>query len=421
MLSDAKARKALPGEKDYKLADGAGLFLLVRPNGSKLWRYKYRFAGKEKLLSFGAYPEVPLIEARSRREDARKAIRDGLDPSLEKKRQEIARRSPSDISLESLAREWHDLNKARWTPIHRADVLRSLERDIFPKLGRYGVADIDVPLLLEVLRPIERRGAIETAKRIRQRLSAVFVYAISRGLISNDPAAVVAKALSPMRKRTRQPAVTDIAGLRELLTKTEGSHAYPVTLLASRLLALTAQRPGVIRGTEWCEFENVDLDSDSLAPGAVWHIPAARMKLLLDRKDEAAFDHHVPLTQEAVDVLRTVRQLSGRGDLTFPGQRHAHKPLSENAIGYLYNRAGWHSRHVPHGWRAAFSTIMNERRPSDRSVIDMMLAHVPKDKVEAAYNRAEHMDRRRVIAEEWAKLLMEGMKPAADLLPGARR
>lgn len=421
MLSDAKARGAKPGERDYKLADGLGLFLLVRPNSSKLWRCKYRFAGKEKLLSFGAYPEVSLAEARARRDEARRIMRDGQDPSIEQRRQEIARRSAADTSFEALAREWHDLNKRRWTPVHQGNVLRSLERDIFPKLGNYPLQSIDAPLLLDVLRKIERRGALETARRIRQRISMVFVYAISRGLAVNDPAAQVAKALTPMRKQKRQPAVTDLVELRDLLTKAESSGAYTVTLLASRFLAITAQRPGTIRGAAWADFQGIDWDDDGPAPGAVWHIPAEKMKLSLDRKDEAAFDHVVPLAPEAVAALRAVRPLSGRGEMTFPGQRHAHKPLSENAIGYLYNRVGWHGRHVPHGWRAAFSTIMNERRPTDRGVIDMMLAHVPKDKVESVYNRAQHMERRRSIADEWAQLLMEGMRPAADLLPAARR
>ena len=173
-------------------------------------------------------------------------------------------------------------------------------------------------------------------------------------------------------------------------------------------------------------MKGIAWDNDKPAPDAVWHIPAEQMKLSLDRKDEAAFDHYVPLAPEAVEVLRTVRALSGRGELVFPGQRHAHIPLSENAIGYLYNRAGWHRRHVPHGWRAAFSTIMNERAKAagiadDRAVIDLMLAHTPENKVESAYNRAQFMPRRRAIAEEWTALLIEGVGRARDLVEVLRR
>lgn len=418
-LTDIKARRAPPGERDYKLADEKGLHLLVRPGGSKLWRLKYRFAGKEKLLSFGPYPEVSLSDARDLRDEARKLLRAGADPGAERKRQGRAARDQAGSAFEAVARDWHGLNEGRWAEVHASDVLRSLERDVFPTIGARAIAEIDAQDLLELLQGIERRGSIETAKRIRQRISAVFLYAMSKKLVREDPAGMLGRALIPKRKKRRQPAVTDLVELRRLLDKAEGSGAHPLTLLASRLLALTAVRPGVVRGARWEEF--VELDG---AP--IWHIPAARMKLALDRKDEAAFDHVVPMAPASVEVLEAARQLSGRGALVFPGQRHAHIPLSENAIGYLYNRVGWHGRHVPHGWRAAFSTIMNERakaagRDGDRQVIDLMLAHVPTNKVESAYNRAQFMDRRRELAEEWADLLLEGALPAESLLTMARR
>lgn len=435
MLNDTKVRKAAPGEKDYKLGDALGLFLLVRPSGSKLWRMKYRVHGKEKKLSFGPYPEVTLAEAREKRDAARKLIRDGLDPALEKKRDAATAKVRAVHTLESVARDWHELQAPRWAPKHARITLRNLERDVFPEIGDMPVTAIDAPLLLDTLRKIERRGAIETARRIRQSLSAVFVHAIATGIATTDPAAIITKALKPQPKAKHQPAATDLAELRRILSTTEASGAYPVTLYASRLLALTAARPGTLRGARWSEFHGIDWRENENAQvnahmrdltNPIWHIPAERMKLVLDRKDEEAFDHIVPLTRAAVDVVRAVRVLSGRGDLVFPGQRHAHKPLSENAIGYLYNRCGWHGRHVPHGWRAAFSTVMNEwakkhGRADDRAVIDLMLAHVPKNRVEAAYNRAEFMERRRELAEVWADMLMEGQLPAADLLPLSRR
>lgn len=428
MLTDVKARKAAPAEKDYKLTDERGLFLLVRPNGSKLWRMKYRIAGKEKLLSFGAYPEVTLAEARERRDAARLQLRDGEDPAAEKRRAREG--AGSAHAFESVAREWHGLQKGRWVPVHADDVLRSLERDVFPKLGRRPIAELEAHEILDLLRRIEKRGSIETAKRLRQRMSAVFVLAISKRLARDNPAAMLEHALLPKPKRRKQPAVTDLAELRDLLNKAEGSGASPVTLLASRLLALTAVRPGVVRGARWEEFHcwQEGYSSHKSLPNSspFWHIPAERMKLSLDRKDEQAFDHIVPLAPQAVEVLRAIEPLTGRGELMFPGQRHTHIPISENAIGYLYNRVGWHGRHVPHGWRAAFSTVMNERaiaegRPGDRQVIDLMLAHVPTNKVESAYNRAQFMERRREIAEEWANLLTEGLRPAADLIELARR
>lgn len=439
-LTDLAVRKAKPERRDYRMADGAGLTLLVKPNGSRLWRYRYRFAGKEKQLALGAYPDVSLSDARDLRDDARRALRAGLDPSLEKRRQERERRTAGRVTFEAAARDWHELNAPRWTVIHAADVLTSFERDVFPRMGHMPVTDIDTPTVLDVLRPIERRGAIETAHRLRQRIGAVFALAKSQGIVRDNPAADVGAALKKKPRAKKQPAVTELEQLREILRVTEQSGAYPVTLLASRFLALTAVRPGTLRRAEWGEFEfadfNVDFNAGSTIDqrdlndsnrsakhesDAIWLIPAAKMKLEKERKDEAGFDHTVPLSPQAVDVLRAVRQLTGNCPYVFPGQRHAHRPLSENAIGYLYNRCGWHGRHVPHGWRAAFSTVMNERRPADRYVIDAMLAHVPKDKVEAAYNRAEHMERRREIACEWANLLMEGLPPAEDLLGVMRR
>lgn len=428
MLTDVKVRKAVPGARDYKLADAHGLYLLVRPNGSRLWRMKYRVAGKEKLLSFGAYPEVSLIEARDLRDAARKAVRGGLDPAAENRRRAMVNHDQAALTFEAIARRWHDLERGRWAPVHADDVIRSLERDVFPDLGSLPIAGIDPPLVLAALRKVEQRGSIETAKRVRQRMSAVFVFGISEGICSTDPAAIITRALKPKPKKKRQPAITDIAELRRLLKVTEASGASPVTLLASRLLALTAVRPGMVRGVEWGEFLNIGWDDEGDAPEALWRVPAERMKLVADRKDDQAFDMVVPLAAPAVDVLRAVRRLTGRGKLVFPGQRHAHRPLSENAIGYLYNRAGWHGRHVPHGWRAAFSTIMNERAKlagvaGDREVIDLMLGHIPEGTSgsEGAYNRALYMPRRVQIAREWATLLMEGMAPADDLLTVERR
>ena len=415
VLTDTAIKKAAPRDRDYKLTDEKGLFLLVRTSGSKLWRHKYRVAGKERLASYGPYPEVSLRQAREQRDATREILRAGRDPAIEARKAAASALTSTSHTFESLAREWHELQRERWAPIHAADVLSSLERDVFPTLGEFPPAEITAPLILATLRPVEKRGAVETASRLRQRIGSVLAYGLSLGIVPGNPAEQVKGALKPIVRKGRQPAITALEDLRALLAKVEGGGAYPVTLLASRFLALTAQRPGVIRRARWEDMLGLDGD----AP--VWHIPAEQMKLTIERKGDAAFDHQVPLSRAAVEVLHAVRRLSGNCQLVFPGQRHAHRPLSENAIGYLYNRAGYHSRHVPHGWRAAFSTIMNERRRADRQAIDMMLAHVQGDKVEAAYNRAEHMALRREIAEEWAALIAEGLKPAEDLLTVARR
>jgi integrase len=426
MLTDLKARQAKAAEKDYKLPDSGGLYLFVTTKGYKSWRLKYRHLGKEKRLVFGPYPEVTLAEARERRDEAKRQLRDHRDPAVEARKRRLAAAADHAATFQIVARRWHSMHSARWTKVHCDDVLRSLEREVFPALGAIPMKEIDAPLVLATLRKIEGRGSLETAKRVRQRISAVFVHAISEGICATDPAAVVAKALKPARKKAPQPALTDLSELSALLRAVESSGASPVTKVASRLLALTAVRPGTLRGVTWDEFEGIDWSSGGTGESPLWRIPAERMKLVVDRKGDASYEHLVPLSRQAMQALVAIRPLTGRYPFVFPGVRHAHRPMSENALGYLYNRCGYHGRHVPHGWRAAFSTVMNERaeragRSGDRAVIDLMLAHVPANKVEGAYNRAAYMERRREIAQEWADLLSEDLDPAEALLGAPRR
>lgn len=400
-LSDTKIRKAAAAEKAYKLSDGAGLHLFVTPSGGKLWRFRYEFSGKEKLLSLGPYPAVSLAEARELRDAAKARLRMGRDPAVEKKLRKLGAAADAEATFETMAREWHGRMTERWTPVHAQDVMITLERDVFPFIGQAPIGDLKPPQILALLRKIEGRGAPETAKRVRQRISSIYSYAIATGRTEMDPAAVVIKAMAPV-KQGRQPAIIDLAEAREALEQAEATPANALTKLALRFLALTSVRPGEVRGARWGEFSGLD------GPEPLWTIPADRMKM---RRD-----HAVPLARQAVEVLRVTHTLTGRGPLPFPSTRHAHRPMSENAIGYLLNRAGYHQRHVPHGWRATFSTIMNERHRSDAPIIDLMLAHLPKDKIEAAYNRAEHMARRRELAQEWADLLTDGLCRPADFV-----
>ncbi len=408
MLTDAAIRRAKPGKKDYKLSDSGGLYLLCRPSGTRLWRLKYRFLGKEKALALGAYPGVTLLAAREARNVAKRVLAAGQDPAVHKRIQAAAAASVATETFEAIFREWHALQAPQWTEVHAADVLHSIEAWVLPDLGRLPVRQITPPLVLEVLRRIEARPAIETARRVRQRISAVFVYAIATGRGDNDPAAILKGAMAPLVRR-RQPAALDLSKVRQVLRDAEAVPAHPVTRLALRLLALTVVRPGTLRTTPWTDFQALDEAEPT------WVIPAARMKLRLQHKDDEARDHMVPLARQAVEVIGVLRKLTGRGPLAFPNSRHAHKPMSENAIGYLLNRAGHHSKHTPHGFRASFSTLMNERSPADSKIIDLMLAHVPKDKVEAAYNRAAHLGRRRELAQEWADLLLDGMPSALEI------
>lgn len=438
MLNDAKIKAAKPREAAYKLSDSGQLFLHVSTAGGRHWRMNYTFGKNakgrpaQKTLTLGSYPQMTLVEARAKRDDAKRLLREGRDPAIERRVAVTAQSETHANTFEKVARRWHAVNLPRWSRVHAADIMNSFENDVFPHIGALPIASIKPPKVLETLARVEARDAIDTAKRIRQRMSAVFVFAISAGLSETDPAAIVRGALKPIVVRGEQPSIIDghddldsrVRAVRQMLIDAEAERCRAVTKLALRFLALTAVRPGELRGARWDEMEDLEprfgikLGEEVQVNQPLWRIPAARMKGKLERKAEKGGDHLVPLSWQAVDVLQAMRKLTGQGALIFPNERHIHKPLSENAIGYLLNRAGYHHKHVPHGCRAAFSTIMNEKAKlekhhEDRAIIDLMLAHVPKDKVEAAYNRADFMPRRREIAQEWADILLGDFWPAA--------
>lgn len=409
-LTDIAVRKAKPAERPYKLADSGGLYIMISPTGARSWRMKYRFDGREKTLTFGLYPAVSLGEARDKRDEARRLLRNGTDPASLK--------TPGRVqTFETVARDWHRLNASRWKPNHAAHLLRELENDVFPRLGRKAMTDIDAPTVLAVLRRVEARGAIDTARRLRQRISAVFVYGIAAGICATDPAGVIGRAMAPMKLPGQRPALTSLKDARAALRACDEADANPLTKLAMRLLALTAVRPGELVGAKWSEFEGLD------GPAPQWRLPPERMKGVRGQQRE----HLVPLSPEAVETVLAIRAISGNGAALFPGRRKG-ALLSPDALGALLIRAGFKGKHVPHGWRSAFSTVMNEvaereDRAGDRAIIDLMLAHVPKDDVEKAYNRAAYWPRRREIAVAWAKLLLDKATPAASLLaplPGNR-
>jgi integrase len=413
-LTDVAVRNAKPRDQAYKLADSGGLYLYVATSGGRLWRMDYRHESKRQTLSIGRYPITGLSDARAKRDEAKRQLAAGINPARARKEQKDKVRASGLDTFEAIAREWYDLQKSTWVPRHAEDVIHSLERDVFPTIGDVPIREITAPQVLKLLRSIEGRPAIETARRIRQRISAVFVYAIASGRGETDPAAIVQKAMAP-QKKGRQPAITDLEGAREMLRRAEATPASPVTKLALRLLALTAVRPGTLITTPWSEFVDID------AQEPMWTVPAERMKMRLHFKSDEARDHLVPLSPQALATIDVLRKSTGGGPLVFPNGRHAHKPMSENAIGYLLNRAGYHHRHVPHGWRATFSSVMNERFPADSRVIDLMLAHTPKDRVEGAYNRAAHLRRRGELAQSWADLLLDGFAAPDALLKGPRR
>ena len=388
MLSNAAVKTARPRSRAYKMFDERGLFLFVTPGGLRSWRLKYRIEGREKLLCLGQWPDVQLIDARDRAEEARALVVQGVDPSGS------SRAARQIRTFESVAREWHGLKRENWTARHAADVIDSLARDVFPELGPLPVGAISAPAVLQVLREVERRGSIETARRIRQRISAVFSFAIAEGIAEKNPAVDVGEALRPPAPSRRQPALTDIDEARALLAACERAGGPPIVRLASRFLALTAVRMGALIAMHWDEIE--DLDGD--AP--LWRIPAAHMKLKKARKENPENDHIVPLSAAAVAVLNDVRKNG------YDSRSRAF-PIRPAAVGALYARAGYARRHVPHGWRATFSTIMNEQFRQERAAIDMALAHTLKGESESeyAYNRAKLLDQRRVLFQRWGEML----------------
>ncbi len=390
MLTNAAVKAARPRAAAYKLADQRGLHLYVAPTALKSWRWRFRVDGREQLLTIGSWPEVSLDAARVRCDQAREQLGRGEDP----------RQARGDVdaqvrAFEYVSRRWHAHMLPRWTAVHAADVLASLERDVFPAIGAMPIAAITTPVVLNALRSVEERGRLETARRVRQRISAVFTFAIAEGIADHDPAAIVARALTPPAPARHQPALLDIAGARELLAAADRVDASASIKLASRFLALTAVRLAAVRGARWSEIE----DLDGGAP--VWRVPAGRMKLKAAKKADEKNDHVVPLTPAAVELLRTLRTSSEGSALIFPG-RAPGRPIGEAAIGALYDRAGFAGRHVPHGWRATFSTVMNEGGDFAGDLIERALAHAAKDKVKAAYDRSEHQVQLRRLFEAWA-------------------
>jgi integrase len=414
VLTDTAIRKAKAQDKPYKLSDTNGLHVYVTKAGSKIFRYRYEFLGKEKTLVIGDYPEMSLLEARRARDEARLLLKSGRDPSAQKKLEKVIQRSDAEATFSVLAKEWFDLASTVWAPAHANEVWRTLKRDVLPHIGGLPVTAIDAPTVLGVLRLIEKRGAVETAKRHRQRISAIFVYAISTGRATTDPAAVVQSALVPLHKG-RRPALTTVEAIRQLLADVCKTPGRPHVKLALKLLAITAVRPGTLADTPWSEW--ADLDENN----PVWRIPAARMKLKLERKQDDLYDHLVPLPPQALEIIALLRRLTGRGEYVFPNPRRPTQPMSANAMGYFLNRADYYEKHVPHGFRASFSSIMNERYPQDRHVIDLMLAHIPKDKVEAAYNRALHIERRKELAQIYADLILDGVPSLEEFVNGPVR
>ena len=389
-LTDTRIRKAKPAAMAYKLSDGGGMYLLVTPDGARYWRMGYRFAGKRSTLALGVYPTVTLAGARARREDARALLADGVDPSAAKKATKRAARIASENTFEAIAREWIINQRRRLAPRYCALLLARLEGDIFPQIGPRPVAAIDAPELLEALRRVEKRGVIETARRLRQTCGQVFRYAIATGRAKYDPSADLRGALrSPGRPRGHKAmALSEVPNFLGALAAYDGDVR---TRLALRLMVLTFARTTELRAAQWSEFENLDGNEP------LWRIPADRMKMKRE--------HLIPLAPQAVSVLRELRKLPGSdaSPFLFPSPSRG-GCMSNNTMLYALYRMGYHSRATVHGFRAMASTALNEMgfRPD---LIERQLAHEEQNAVRAAYNRAEYLSDRRAMMNHWADYL----------------
>ncbi len=397
-LTATSIKNARAVDKPLKLFDGGGLYLLVNPNGSRWWRFKYRYLGKEKLLSFGTYPDISLKDARDRRDEARKQLAADIDPGEHRKAMKTTLAVRGENSFEIVAREWFAKYSPNWAAGHSDKIIRRLERDIFPWLGGRPIAEITAPDLLATLRRIESRGAIETAHRAQQNCSQVFRYAVATGRAERDSTADLRGALTPVKER-HHASITDPKRVGELMRAIDGYRGSFITKCALRLAPLVFVRPGELRKAEWVEF---DLD------GAEWRIPAARMK--------AREQHIVPLAKQAVAMLQDLHALTGDKQHVFPGVRTNGRAMSENTVNAALRRLGYAKDEMTgHGFRSMASTLLNEQG-WHRDAIERQLAHAERNNVRAAYNFAEHLPERRKMMLAWADYL-DSLKAGAKVLP----
>lgn len=385
-ITDIAARAAKPREKPYKIADEKGLYLFIKPNGSKYLRYKYYFAGKEKVLALGTYPEVSLKEAREKRDEARKMLREGIDPSQAKKEKKLQHKVETENTFEIVAREWLENMKHSWTARHANYTLRRLEADILPVLGFKPINKIAAPELLNTLREVEKRDALDLSHRLLQICGQIFRYAIATGRAERDIAADLRGALKVRKKENFAHLKED--QLPEFFSRLSAYDGDLQTKLGLKLLVLTFVRSSELRGAKWAEinFEKAE-----------WRIPAERMKM-----NEL---HIVPLPQQAIDILKQLQQLNGSRPFVFPSRTKPDTSFtSENTLLYALYRMGYHSQATTHGFRATASTILNEHGfRSD--VIERQLAHGEKNKVRGTYNHAQYLKERREMMQWYADYL----------------
>lgn len=386
-LTDSIIKAAKPKDKPYKLSDGDGLAVLINPNGSKWWRYRYRYSGKEKMLSIGTYPEVTLREARLLRVTASDLLKQGIDPSQHRQEQKQQAAIAAANSFESVARLWWNHWKHDKTERHAGYTIRRMEADVFPVIGYKPMNEITAAQFIAIIRKVESRGALDIAKRVLTMCGQVMRYAVAHGLAERNPAADIkpSDVLKPAKK-TNHKRLNE-KELPELLRKIDSYDGQPLTRLALQLMALTFVRTGELIGARW---EEIDLTKKE------WRIPAERMKM--------RSPHIVPLSQQAITVLEEIRKLAADDVLLFPSERRDGKTMSNNTILYALYRLGYRSRMTGHGFRGIASTILHEQG-FNHDHIELQLAHTQRDAVSAAYNHALYLEPRAKMMHDWANYL----------------
>ncbi len=399
-LTDPACRNAKcpPDKPRARFADSGGLYLEVMPTGAKLWRWKYRYGGKESRLALGAYPEVSLKQARTDRDAARALLEAGTDPNQARKDERMAQRLRMGNTFEAVARTWYGNWAAARSERHAAYVLRRLEADVFPAIGSKPITEVTAPQLLAMAKKVESRGAVDIARRAWQTCGQVFEFALAHGQVERNPAKDVRPGAALKARKQTHYARVDAKELPELLRKVYAYQGSAYTRFAMQVMALTFVRTGELIGARWDEF---DLES------AEWRIPAARMKMKTP--------HLVPLSRQAVDVLRCLHELRGLSGLLFPGERDHDRPMSNNTILAALKRMGYAGRMTGHGFRGVASTILHEQG-FDHAHIELQLAHQDRDDVSAAYNFATYLPQRRKMLQWWADHL-DHLRQGAKVIP----
>ncbi|WP_208489229.1 phage integrase central domain-containing protein [Escherichia coli] len=385
-LTDIQIKRAKPQDKPYTMNDGHGLSLLIKPDGSKGWRFRFRFAGKARLMSFGSYELVSLAEAREKRDTARKQVANGIDPVEERKAQKLAQKLSTENSFESVSREWHAAKADRWTIAYREEIIKTFEQDVFPFIGKRPISEIKPLELLEVLKRIEKRGALDKTRKVRQRCGEVFRYAIITGRAEYNPAPDLAIALA-IPKQKHHPFLS-AEELPHFVRDLESYTGSIITKNATKILMMTGVRTQEMRFATWSEIDLIK---------GIWEIPAERMKM---RRP-----HIVPLSSQVIELFKQLQPITSDYPYVFIGRNDRRKPISKESVNQVIESLGYKGRTTGHGFRHTLSTILHEMG-FESAWIEIQLAHVDKNTIRGTYNHALYLDKRKYMMQKYSDFLM---------------